>query len=477
MIDPTRLRPLPILDGLSDGQLAELAENVAEIAFGPGQELFRQSAPAQFWWLLLDGRIALFRRTGHEETMVGTMDSPGQWAGGFRAWDENGVYLATARAVEAGHLLRLPADRLRALADAWFPFGVHFIRGLMQTVRNIESIARQRESLVALGTLAAGLAHELNNPASAAARAVDVLAATNADLLGSLRRLAEASVNAEQFVALDGLRTHDVPGSDLRTPVQLADLEDELSGWLLDRGIDRDWVIAPALAARGLGVQWCEQVATVLPGDALGPGLDWVAQSLSAELLVTEIKESTGRISELVTAVKEYTHLDRAAIEDIVVADGVDSTLIMLSRELAGVTVVREFDPGAPSVGGNAAELNQVWTHLLRNAVDAMKGSGTLRISVVGKQDGVLVAVADSGPGMPPEVAAHAFDPFFTTKAIGEGTGLGLDVSRRIVEERHGGRIGIESTPVGTVIRVRLPVRPARDGTARSAWPSSAGPS
>jgi len=458
MIDAGRLRPLTLLDGLSDIQVEQLAAAGDAVSFGPEDELFRQSAPAEFWWLHLEGRIGLFRRTGSDETQVGTMGSPGQWAGGFRAWDDNGVYLATGRAVTAGELLRVPADRLRALADSWFPLGVHFIRGLVQTVRNIESIARQQESLAALGTLAAGLAHELNNPASAATRAVDALVSTNDDLLASLRRLASSSVSAEHFVALDALRREQAPAATL-SPMELADREDGLGDWLADRGVDRDWLIAPALAAGGLDVAWCERVAQVLPDPALGPGLEWIAHSLTATLLLGEIKESTGRISALVGAVKEYTHLDRAAIEEITVTDGLDSTLIMLSRDLHGITVRREYDQDVPAVEANVAELNQVWTQLIRNAVDAMKGSGELTVRVGREAEGVLVQIADTGPGMSDAVRAHAFDPFFTTKGVGEGTGLGLDVSRRIVVDSHGGAIDLVSGPSGTVARVRLPVR------------------
>ena len=464
MIEPRHLRPLALLDGLSDAQIGQLATAGESLSFGPGDELFQQSAPAEFWWLLLTGRIALHRRTGGDEKLVGTMSSPGQWAGGFRAWDQSGVYLATGRAVEAGHLLRVPADRLRALADSWFPFGVHFIRGLVQTVRNIESIARQQESLAALGTLAAGLAHELNNPASAATRAVDALVTTSDDLLDSLRRLASASVTAEQFVALDALRVERAPVGPTPTPVQLADREDELSDWLSDHGIDRDWVIAPALAAGGLDVGWCERVAAVLPAVALGSGLEWIAHSRSSALLLGEIKESTGRISALVGAVKEYTHLDRARLEDIAVADGLDSTLIMLSRQLLGITVQREYDEDAPTVEADMAELNQVWTQLIRNAADAMNGSGELTVRVTRDEEGVLVQIADTGPGMSDEVRVHAFDPFFTTKGVGEGTGLGLDVSRRIVVDSHGGWIDLDSGPTGTIASVRLPARGNRAG-------------
>jgi signal transduction histidine kinase len=462
MTDPGRLRALPLLDGLSDDQVGELAAAGEWDPVATGDELFQQAAPALAWFLLLDGRVALFRRTGHDEQRVGTMDRPGQWAGGFRAWDEHGVYLATGRAVESGHLLRVPADRLRSLADRWFPLGVHFIRGLVQTVRNIESIARQRESLIALGTLAAGLAHELNNPAAAAVRAVDLLAATTADLTDSLRRLASTSVSAEQFVALDALRAEPAAAGPPLTPIELADREEDLSAWLADREIDRDWIIAPVLAAAGRDVGWCDRVAAVIPGPALGAALEWVTHSLTTELLLGEIRETTGRISGLVGAVKDYTHLDRAELEEVAIAEGMDSTLAMLARDLAGVTVQRDYDRDAPAVEANQAELNQVWTHLIRNAIDAMGGSGRLTVRISGTGDGVLVQVGDTGPGMPDDVRAHAFDPFFTTKGVGQGTGLGLDVSRRIVVDSHGGEMDIDSDPAGTVVRVRLPARRAR---------------
>jgi signal transduction histidine kinase len=459
MSEPARLRTLALLDGLSDDQIGQLAAAGEWVSFDAGDELFGQAAPARSWFLLLDGRIALFRRTGHDEQRVGTMDTPGQWAGGFRAWDEHGVYLATGRAIESGHLLRVPAERLRSLADSWFPLGVHFIRGLVQTVRNIESIARQRESLAALGTLAAGLAHELNNPASAATRAVDSLTATTADLTASLRRLASSSVTADQFVALDALRAEPATAGPAPTPLQLADREEVLADWLADHEVDRDWVIAPVLATAGRDASWCDRVAAAVPAPALGAALEWVANSVATEQLLGEIKEATGRISGLVGAVKDYTHLDRAELEEVPIAAGLDSTLTMLARDLAGVTVVREYEPDAPSVEVNPAEINQVWTHLIRNSIDAMRGSGRLTVRIAGAEDGVVVQVCDTGSGMPAAVLAHAFDPFFTTKGVGEGTGLGLDVSRRIVVDTHGGEITLESGPSGTVARVRLPAR------------------
>jgi signal transduction histidine kinase len=327
-------------------------------------------------------------------------------------------------------------------------------------MRNIESVARQREALVALGTLAAGLAHEINNPASAATRAVDALEKTSATLLSSLRRLADGSLSAAQFTTLDTLREEATPQDSSSDPLKVADLEDALSDWLVAHGVDRDWLIAPPLAAAGLDVAWCERVGSVLGPDQLEAGLEWVASSLTMTALITEVKESTRRISDLVAAVRSYSQLDRASMQQTDVAEGLDSTLVMLAHKMhGGVSVVREYDDDVPNIEARAGELNQVWTNLIDNAVDAMAGSGTLRVSTRLDDGSVVVEIADTGPGMPQQVKDHAFEPFFTTKDVGKGTGLGLDISRRIIVDRHGGEISIESRPGETVLRVRLPVR------------------
>ena len=456
-VDLTDLRPIALFDGLSDDQLGELLAIGEVVSFEPGDELFHEGRPADHWWVLLAGTVRLTRRVGHEETSVATMDVPGRWAGGFRAWDPHGVYLATGRGTAPGRILRVPADKLRERADAWFPLGVHFLRGQTQTVRAIESIARQREALVALGRVAAGFAHEINNPASAATRDVDLLADTNAALLAALRKLSEKAISADQLVALDTLRTEIRPPSTRMSPLAVADLEDTLADWLADHGVEHDWLIAPSLAAAGFDVAWCERVAGLLGDDLLEPGLEWVANALAADALLAEVKESTGRISELVGAFKTYAQLDRASTQTVDVTDGLDSTLVMLASRLRDTVVVRDYGPGVPRIEAMPGELHQVWTGLIDNALDAMGGSGTLRVSTRAADDGVVVEIADTGPGMAPEVQAHAFEPFYTTKAVGEGAGLGLDLARRIVVERHGGDIGITSRPGETVVRVRLP--------------------
>jgi signal transduction histidine kinase len=452
------LRALPLLKGFTDQQVADLAASGEEVFLEVGEHLFDEGRPADDWWVLLDGRIDLVRRIGHDVAVMATMQVPGQWAGGFRAWDEHGVYMGSGRVTEASRVFRLPAERLAERGEAWFPFAVHLLRGLIGTARRIEHNARQREALVALGTLAAGLAHEINNPASAAVRSVGALQKSSTDLLDSVHQLAAQAITATQFVALDELRRV-IDGALVPTGVELAEREDELSTWMTDHEIDRDWVIAPALAGAGVDLAWCERAAASLEGPALQAGLEWVASAVTVTSLIAEVQAATRRISELVSAVKSYSQLDRATVQEVRVTDGLESTLVMLGHKLrGGITVRREYADGVPLVEASPGELNQVWTNLIDNAVDAMEGEGTLTVRTYADDHAVVVEIGDTGPGMTEQVAAHAFEPFFTTKEVGKGTGLGLDLSRRIVVERHSGEIDVDSQPGDTVVRVRLPL-------------------
>ncbi len=454
------LRSLFLFAGVSDEQLRQLSDAGTIVSFQEGDVLFQEGEPADFWWVLLDGRIELLRRSGHEVSVIAVMDRPGLWAGGFRAWTDSVGYLATARATGPGRMLQVPARELGEFVRTWFPFSLHLIQGFFQTVRIIDALARQRDSLIALGTLAAGLAHELNNPASAATRAVDELQATCDRLLTSLVHLAEGSMSAEQFVALDALRRGIEPPPLGADPLAVADREEALTDWLDAHDVPRSWEKAAALASGGVDVEWCERVAQLLDADALGTGLEWAASALSTTTLLSEIKEATGRVSDLVATVKSYSQLDRASLQDIDVTEGIDSTLVVLGAKLHdGITVVRDYADDMPHIEAIPGELNQVWTNLIDNAIDAMKGKGTLRVSARPDGDHVIVEVADTGSGMTPDVQDRAFEPFFTTKDVGKGTGLGLDISRRIVVDRHHGEILIASQPGRTVLTVRLPRR------------------
>jgi len=217
-------------------------------------------------------------------------------------------------------------------------------------------------------------------------------------------------------------------------------------------------LIAPPLAAAGFDIAWCERVADLLDGETLEVGLEWVANSLSLDSLLAEVKESTRRISDLVGVVKSYSQMDRGSIQRVDVREGLDSTLAMMAHRLgASMNVIREYGADLSPIEANAGELNQVWTNLINNAIDSMGEAGTLRVSIRAERAGLLIEIGDSGTGMTDHVKAHAFDPFFTTREVGQGTGLGLDISRRIIVDRHAGEISIDTLPTETVLRVWLP--------------------
>ena len=456
------LRSTFLTGGLTEEQLGELLAAGHEVTFHRGDQLFREGEPADLLWILLEGQIQLVRGSVNETVVLATMSTPGQWAGGLRAWADassSAGYRATGIAVTDGRSFNVPSEDLGRLVGEWFPFGKHMVMGVYQTVRGIEAAARQRESLVALGTLAAGLAHEINNPAAASLRAVEALGQTCDAMLSSLTSLAEKSVTSEQYVALDRLRRELAERSVLDdSPIATMDREEVIGNWLDGRAVDHAWQIAPLFASVDADRAWFEEVESVVGAAALGPALEWTATTISASTLLSELTDTTSRISHLVEAVKSYSQMDRAALQSIDVHDGIESTLVMLAPKLNDIDVDRAFGTDLPLVEAYAAELNQVWTNLIDNAIDAMAGRGALRLATHRDGDAIVVDITDSGHGMVPEVQERAFEPFFTTKDVGRGTGLGLDISRRIVVERHGGEISFDSEPGATTAHVRLPI-------------------
>jgi signal transduction histidine kinase len=456
------LRDAFLTKDLTDGQLAELIEASEERSYGPGEELFHEGVPAEFLWILLDGEIEISRTRGGQTVTVGKLANRGQWAGGFTAWaaaDMDSGYRATGRAISDVRVLAVPSVELGRLFGEWSPFGKHLVSGIYGTVRSIDATAREHEKFIALGTHAARLAHELNNPAAASLRSVANLRQACSDMMAALAKLAERSLTPGQYLELDRLRLE----LGARTvvddnAVDRMDREEVIGNWLDGRGLDDSWRIADVLASAGADEEWLDSVADVAGDVALSAAIDWACAAITATDLLGQLTETTNRIGNLIEAAKSYSQMDRAPLQDVDVHDGIDTTLTMLGSKLDEITIERDYADDLPRIEAWAFELNQVWTNLVDNAIDAMEGPGTLRISTRRDGDSIVVDITDSGHGIPPEIMPQVFEPFFTTKSVARGTGLGLDITRRIVVERHGGTIAFTSRPGETIATVRLPI-------------------
>jgi PAS domain S-box-containing protein len=323
----------------------------------------------------------------------------------------------------------------------------------------VEEELRQGEKLTALGKLSAGLAHELNNPAAAAQRASAQMTEFMSDLESLVARLGARGLSSEHWTRLLQARGSEPPLSGALSGLDRADLEDSLAAWLEDRGVDEAWQIAPGLVAAGLDESSIESLAADLPDGALADAVAWLSCSRSVADLVDTVAISTRSISELVGAVKEYSYMDRAPEQEVDVHDGLESTLRILNHKLKqGTSLTRDYDRHLPRICVPAGELNQVWTNLIDNAIDAAGAQGEVTIRTSRDDAAIVVEILDDGAGIPADIQSRVFDPFFTTKDVGEGTGMGLDVARRIVTERCQGEIGLDSKPGETRFTVRLPL-------------------
>jgi signal transduction histidine kinase len=320
----------------------------------------------------------------------------------------------------------------------------------------------EQEKMAALGKLSAGLAHELNNPAAAALRAAgrlrEVLLEAQLLALEHSGRLSAAEREAMVGI-LSAVTMHGAVPLD---PLSQSDREDEIAGWLEQKGCSEPWDLAPSLGAAGLDTARLEELAALLgDSEALGSVLAWLAAALESAALSDEVGQSVGRISELVAAMKVYTSMDRVAYAETDVREGLDDTLTILNHKLKGASVERVYEEDLPNIWASAGELNQVWTNLIDNAADALGGQGRILVRASRDTDGVVVEIVDSGPGIPSEIRDRIFDPFFTTKEVGEGTGLGLDIVRRVVAG-HGGVVSVAAEPGETRFTVHLPRESAR---------------
>ncbi|PWK51468.1 histidine kinase/DNA gyrase B/HSP90-like ATPase [Actinoplanes xinjiangensis] len=460
------LRSLFLFEKLTDEQLAWLAGHGCTMRVPGGGLVLREGDPAVSFFVLLSGTITLTRRVGQDEVTTTRTEQRGVYMGATQAYlREDGVprtYQASMRAITDAEFFVLSADDFGSLMRDWFPMAIHLLEGLALGMRSSQAAIGERQRLAALGALSAGLMHELNNPAAAAARATGALRQRVAAMRLKLGKLAAGKVAPDRLVALLELQEEVIERAakaPAMTALQTADLEDELGDWMDGREITAAWDLAPVFAQGGIDTGCLADLETRLASpELLDQAIHWIGYALETEQLMSDIEDATGRVSKLVHAAKQYSHVDRAAHQWIDVHVGLDSTLVMLGHKIGdSVRVVKEYDRDLPQIPAHPAELNQVWTNVIDNAVQAMNGSGTLTVRTYRVDDGLVVSVGDTGPGITPEVRKRIFEPFFTTKAVGEGTGLGLDISYRIVVNGHGGDIEVRSEPGDTRFLIRLP--------------------
>jgi signal transduction histidine kinase len=498
------LRTIDLFDELSDEDLSEWIGVMRLRPVAAGEVISEQGEEPRGLQLLLEGEAqTLIVGQGRTEP-VGTQQAP-TWIGAIAALTGNPSPVRMQARTDCRLALVEPED-FRRLALAQPAINRRVMRQVAPVTGRITAAEANRERLASLGTMAAGLAHELNNPAAAARRAASQM--TEAlDAIGSaLSAFVEGGIereDAEQLVRLQQEAVERAAAATALDALDASDAEEELLGRLEDLGVEEPWKIAEPLAAAGLDQRWLDRVAA-LAGPTTGAALRWVAATLTAGRLSGELCESTQRMSALVGAVKSYAYMDRGDLVEVDLHEGLETTLIVLGYKLkhTAIEVVRDYDRALPKLTVHGSELNQVWTNLLDNAIDALgereaqaargepgereardgqegrdrrQGPGTITIATRADGEYAVVEIADDGPGIPEDLAARIFDPFFTTKDVGRGTGLGLATARRIVVERHDGSLTLESEPGRTVFRVRLPFAQARD-TARPAEPQIGGP-
>ncbi|HEY6759581.1 MAG TPA: ATP-binding protein [Baekduia sp.] len=454
------LRRIDLFDGLTDEEL-ELWREATQAFNVPADEVIaEEDASPRGLMLLLEGRVRMFKLADDRYEPIGGMRAP-TWMQAIAALTE--APIGVRHQAETDCVIGLvPLAAFTDLALSHRSVHRKIMKAIGPVTTRLAAIDNERERLASLGTMAAGLAHELNNPAAAVQRAAAQMADTLDQVLGVITAFVDAGIEREDAAKLLALQRDAVERAataEDRSTVDAADAEDEMLDRLEELGVADAWRFAEALAAAEVDDAWLEQVARHA-GAATSEALSWVVATLTAHGLAEELQESAARMSDLVGAIKTYSYMDRGEIVTVDVREGIKATIKVLGHKFkhTNISVVKEFEEDLPKLAVHGSELNQVWTNLLDNAVDALDGKGTITISA--RVDGpcVRVDIADDGPGIPEESRRRVLEPFYTTKEPGKGTGLGLDTVRRIVEDRHEGSLGFETGPGGTTFHVWLPL-------------------
>ncbi len=474
--DREALRPLAIFRGLSDEELDWFCARGERVDLPEGVRMFERGHPATALWIVVEGVVRGFEEIGGEWLLVATT-KPGEVTG-MLPFSRMTHYPRHTVAGEPSVVLRLDTSHFREMSDASHEVTRRLVAQMSDRVRGDARLEQQADKMMALGRLSAGLAHEINNPAAAIRRASARLAEHRAGLPTLVLALAGHQLGSDALEKLGRTRAR-ASAFDMSPAGELerSEQEEELSGWLEDIGVDRAWEIAATLVESGVTVDDLTEIAGLVPETALVDVLRWLSGGIESDRLVTEINTAAGRVSELVSSVKTYSQMDRSREHKPTdVRTGLDNTLTMLGHELRQkqIRVTRDYLDNTPPVPANEGELNQVWTNLIDNAIDAVSEGGVITLRIRTSDVWLEVEVVDDGPGIPDEIQRRIFEPFFTTKDVGVGTGLGLGIAQLIVRT-HQGHIEVRSRPGETVMCVRLPmVRPSPVGETPAVTDDSA---
>jgi signal transduction histidine kinase len=484
--DKEDLNRIPLFSKLNEEEIRRCIDSSDELFLQSGEEFITEGKPADYFYVLLSGTVQVTKKVSDKNEVNVASHGAGTFLGEVPIL-LNIPYEVTIRTVESSRLLRLKKEKFWNILTSCTPITNEILRTMAQRVQLVQSISQEQGKLIALGRLAAGLAHELNNPASAASssstqlrellqtfttRSMKVAQYSQANKLTNdqlefintiLQNTLEHSTNTTTTMIAKNIPQQQDGHVSSTSTDQLArsDRESEIEAWLDTHNISDGWKLAPTFIEMGYDIEWFDNIACIIPGQLLQEVLPWLEAVIKTSGMLYEIEHSTARISDLVGAIKTYSYMDKARIQNVDVHEGIESTLTILHHKIKhGIEIIREYDPDLPRITVYGSELNQVWTNLIDNAVDALEGHGHIWIRTR-TDDGnnhIVVEIADDGAGIPPEVQSRIFEPFLTTKGVGKGTGLGLSISYRIVVEMHKGQITFLSKPGDTRFQVLLPI-------------------
>jgi signal transduction histidine kinase len=457
------LRQVPLFADLSEEDLDRLYQMAETISTQPGELLFEEGTPGDTLYVILDGELEVTKRQGGQDVVLATRRA-GEFIGEMSLL-EQAPRSASVRTLRNSRLLVISQAAFETLLSCSPSAHLRILRTVTSRLISTESMLVQNEKMAALGTLAAGLAHELNNPAAAIRRSAAQLRGAFSEwqrLAAELGTLTDPR-QTEMVNALQSETVKRTASPALSDPLSLSDQESDLQEWLEDHSVEQAWELAPVLVSFGWNSDELERLTEHFSAVQLPVIVRWIAAGSSVYGLLEDVGTSADAISEIVRAVKTYSYLDQAPIQEVDIRESLENTLVILrSKTKAGISITRDYADDVPRVEAYGSELNQAWTNIIDNAIDAMQGHGEIILRTYAREGDVVVEIIDNGPGIPPEVQPRIFEPFLTTKGPGVGTGLGLHIAYNIVVHKHHGQIQVASKPGETCFRVVLPAQLAR---------------